>query len=230
MSSGIYENKLESIPKNLFAGEDCVVIGNGPSLEYAPLEFLESMKSFGSNGIYMLADFVPDFYSVIGFNHLDTEEKRQIVREIIPNVSAAFINRLVIQYFRAESIGYRNIYSILSGGPRGEFSFRPLEYIGVLATITYISLQLAYWMGFHRVFLVGLDHDYASVERHFYPDWSRPEFPVEKRSIEDGEEIARRADIAYKAAQVAFRKDGRHIINLTRAWGAETTTSVFKEE
>lgn len=222
--------KLMSIPRDIFRGEDCIVIGNGLSLANVPFDLLKSMKSFGSNGIYMLPDFTPDFYSVIGFNHLDTAEKRQVVKEVIPNVCAAFINRLFIQYFRADSIGYRNVYSVLSGGPveRGGFSFRPLEYVGVNATITYISLQLAYWMGFHRVYLVGIDHDYTSVERHFYPDWSRPEFPVEERSIEDGEEVARRADTAYKAAKVAFRKDGRHILNLTRNW-SDTSTDVFPD-
>ena len=100
------------------------------------------------------------------------------------------------------------------------FSFVPLKGLWEGFTVTYVCLQLAYWMGFETVLLVGVDHRYEydgepNEERvlqgddpnHFHPDyfkgmkWHNPD-------------LARSED-AYNLARIAFQAAGRRIINLT---------------
>ena len=43
-------------------GETCLIIGNGPSLNDVPLEFLHKYPSFGTNRIYLKEGFTPTYY------------------------------------------------------------------------------------------------------------------------------------------------------------------------
>ena len=61
-----------TILKNRFAGQRCVIIGNGPSLNDVSLKLLKDEHTFGVNSIFLKQDseaFVPSFY-VIEDNHV----------------------------------------------------------------------------------------------------------------------------------------------------------------
>jgi hypothetical protein len=96
-------------------------------------------------------------------------------------------------------------------------------------TVTYVCLQLAYYMGFKEVVLLGVDHYYGENkqpnleavatgpdEHHFHPDYfangTRWNFPDLVNS-----------EYAYTIAKAAYEKDGRTIINAT----SHTALEVF---
>ena len=58
--------------KNRHKGETALVIGNGPSLSDMPLGFLTMYHSFGTNRIYLLDGFMPDYY--VAVNNLVIEQ------------------------------------------------------------------------------------------------------------------------------------------------------------
>jgi hypothetical protein len=100
------------------------------------------------------------------------------------------------------------------------FSFWPDKWIYEGYTVTYVLMQLAYFMGFTTALLVGVDHRFGyegkpNEERvlmgedanHFDPCY----FSGMKWNNPDLERSAK----AYRLAQVAWEHNGRKIINLT---------------
>jgi hypothetical protein len=89
------------------------------------------------------------------------------------------------------------------------FSFDPLRSpVWEGWSVTYVCLQLAYWMGFSTVLLVGVDHRYQPGEcNHFHPHY--------EHGMEPQEYDMTKALVAYRKAKAVYQKDGRRIINLT---------------
>jgi hypothetical protein len=187
--------------KGKYAGDVCTVIGNGPSLRGVTNDFLSKYVNFGSNRIYLR--FVPDFYVCV--NPLVIEQNRD---DITALDTVKFIRGGECGGFPLKSVGKQS------------FSFEPDKWIYEGYTVTYVSLQLAFWMGFTTVLLVGVDHRYkfegkpnerklmkGKDPNHFDPkyfkgqEWNNPDL---MRSAQ-----------AYRLANTAYGMHGRKIINLT---------------
>ena len=165
--------------KDLHDGEICVIICNGPSLRDVDDEFLYKYPTFGTNLITMRENFAPTYYVGVGADHFDTFERSQAVWDLLdhPNLSAVFINRLLIQMYRHPKIW--SLMSILfkKFDDNNEFflafSTDPLKSVSVYATTTYAEIQLAVYMGFKTVLFVVLDHNYDVDDpegQHFYTE------------------------------------------------------------
>ena len=72
--------------RNRHKGDTALVIGNGPSLNDVPLEFLTRYKSFGTNRIYLLDGFTPTYYVAV-----DPVAIEPFIREIRKLESEKFI-------------------------------------------------------------------------------------------------------------------------------------------
>lgn len=200
----------ENVFSERHCGEIAVVIGNGPSLKNVPLDFLKHYKTFGTNRIYLLKDFVCDYY--VSVNPLVVE---QSVNEI--NAYPAKAKFITATNDLANKI--TDAYPLYST-PNRTFSYNPAAYIFEGHTVTYACLQLAFHMGFMTVLLVGVDHTYkmdsspntettwqGNDPNHFDPNyfrgtrWNNPDL--------------RNSEIAYELARKAFEDAGRKIINVT---------------
>jgi len=194
--------------KNIHAGETCLIIGNGPSLKDIPLSFLNRYPSFGTNRIYLLDGFTPTYYASV--NPLVIEQ------------SLAEINDLDCTKFVRMDYGQKitGSYPLISAKVP-MFSKDPLKCVYEGFTVTYVCMQLAFWMGFTTALLVGVDHRFTfegkpnqeMISRgedvnHFHKDyfgegviWNNPDL--------------HRSEMAYRMAKLNFEKDGRTIINIT---------------
>jgi hypothetical protein len=89
------------------------------------------------------------------------------------------------------------------------------------STVTYVAMQLAYFMGFDEVVLVGVDHSFKTKgtpnitvvsegddEDHFASEYFGKGFRWQLPDLEASE-------IAYRMAKDAFEADGRRIIDAT---------------
>lgn len=188
---------------NKHKGETAIVIGNGPSLRNVPGEFLNEYPTFGSNKIYMLP-LNPTYHVIVNpIVYAQFKEDKPLMTSI------QFFPRLT------ESGAYK-LNSV--GVPM--FSYCPWKWIYEGHTVTFVSLQLAFFMGFETVLLVGVDHRYEyegepNEERlmegddpnHFDPNyfkghhWNNPDLE--------------RSEEAYEMALMAYHNDHRQIINLT---------------
>jgi hypothetical protein len=198
---------------NRHKDEVAVVIGNGPSLRDIPLHFLTEYPTFGSNRVYL--HFVPSY--LVCVNPLVLE---QFSREIQPLPCEKFI-----------PYGWGIDGHYLTSSRRREFSYRPDQWVYEGYTVTFVSLQLAFWMGFKTVLLVGVDHRYAydgkpnketvmtgDDPNHFDPEyfkgarWNNPDLFMSEQ--------------AYGLAEIAYRQHGRKVINLT----AGSDLNVFEKQ
>jgi FkbM family methyltransferase len=207
-------NKSISKYSNIHRGQRCVIIGNGPSLNKMDLSFLENEKTFGTNRIYLLFDnykFRPTYY--ISVNPLVI---KQSIKEISRIPCFKFLGSEAIQFFH-----HREDVFFLRNLPEWIFSKNPEHGISEGWTVTYVALQLAYYMGFSEVILIGVDHRFVTQgdpnkevvsqgadPNHFHPDyfgkgthWHLPDLG--------------RSEKSYRMAKQVFEADGRKIIDAT---------------
>jgi hypothetical protein len=201
-------------------GQRCFILGNGPSLAKMDLRPLASEWTFGLNRIYLMFDqmqmgFEPSYYCAANDLVLD-----QFAPEIAELAMPKFVNWNGRNHFDPadESVLLLRQALTLSDFFGGDL-LRPICSGG---TVTYLALQVAYYMGFHQVVLIGVDHSFVDQgtpnleetrtaerdENHFHPDyfpkgsrWQLPDLP--------------RSAAAYRLAREVFESDGREIIDAT---------------
>jgi hypothetical protein len=89
------------------------------------------------------------------------------------------------------------------------------------STVTYVALQLAYYLGFDEVILIGVDHHFETAgppnvtvvssgddQDHFAPEYFGKGFRWQLPDLEASER-------AYQMAREAFERDGRRILDAT---------------
>jgi FkbM family methyltransferase len=219
-SPGVYDICMSQSPNalanyaNIHKGQRCVIIGNGPSLNKMDLSFLENEISFGTNRIYLLFEkwkFRPTYY--VSVNPL-------VIKQSIDQISRIpcpkFLGEAAMNYFhrRQDTFFLKNL-------PDWSFSKDPKHGVSEGWTVTYVAMQLAYYMGFSEINLIGVDHRFVTQgapnkevvsqgndPNHFHPDyfgkgthWHLPDLG--------------RSEKSYRMAKQIFEADGRKIIDAT---------------
>jgi hypothetical protein len=200
------------------SGERCFVVANGPSLQKTNLEHLAGETTFGLNRIYLhfeASGFRPTYF--VAMNELILE---QFADEIAELGMPKFLNwnrRSCIEREHEDLYFLKSRMSI-----KDSFQYDLTRSLVVGATVTFVALQLAYYMGFREVILVGLDHKYQEKgipskterrtserdESHFHPNY----FPKGSRwQLPD----LLRAEIDFQLARGAFERDGRRVLDAT---------------
>ena len=143
--------------KDIHRGERCFIIGNGPSLRNTDLSKLKDECTFGMNRIYLLfpeLGFTTTYFASI--NDLVIEQCAEDIAALpIPKLIAWHSNRH-FQRFPDDMVFLYTTYT----GP--QFAYDMTRRIWEGATVTNIVLQLAFYMGFEQVILIGVDHNFAN--------------------------------------------------------------------
>lgn len=200
--------------RDLHAGQDCFIIGNGPSLRDMDLSLLNGYHLFGLNKIYLLLDRMKlDLSYHVAVNPLVIE---QSIKEFEALNCPSFLS------FRAAApCGNRfgNFYYLATDAPCSFYHdiTKPL-YEGY--TVTYVALQIAFFMGFRRVFLIGVDHSFACQgnpneqkylagddPNHFDPNY----FANKEWHLPDLEA----SELSYHMARFFYARDQREIMDAT---------------
>jgi hypothetical protein len=185
----------------------CVVIGNGPSLRDVPDKLFRAYPTFGSNLIGMR--MIPDHYVNVDWRNFDMEAKRARMEPWIAGAETAWLNGKWARYFERGNV--RPIFVKASADKR-KFQFDG-TYFGNCGTVTFVMLEIAHWLGFEEVLVVGVDNDYMT-ERHFYSEQDAAPFPPGP-TRQYHPEFVRRANEGYARARKAFEARGGRIVNLT---------------
>lgn len=201
---------------NLHRGHRCFIIGNGPSLKQTDLTKLESEFTFGMNRIYLLfpeLKFSSTYY--VAINDLVIEQcAHEIARLPLPK----FIAWHSHHHFKENSKDLIYLYTTFTG-PR--FSRDLTRRIWEGATVTNVALQLAFYMGFETVILIGVDHNFTDKGRanqtvvssgddqnHFSGNYFGKGFRWQLPDLDTSE-------IGYKLAGQAYHQSGRSILDAT---------------
>jgi hypothetical protein len=215
---------------NRFKGKRCFIVGNGPSLNDHDLSLLKNEYTFAVNSIYYKTretGFTPTFFvvedsSVIKENHQEILEYEAPFK-FFPTIYQSLHPKRPGTYFFPINRGFYDKFSPNYAIPRFSTDISKIAYCG--QSVTYINLQLAYYMGFTEIYLIGMDFSYlipASHTRkgdiltsdtddpnHFHKDyfgkgktWKDPKLD--------------RVLMNYRMAKLAYECAGRRIFNATK--------------
>lgn len=193
----------------------CFIIGNGPSLNKMDLEPLRDEYTFGLNRIYLMFDR-------LGFSTTFLACVNQLVWEQFGDELLAQDPIKFVPWDERARAGRRPDTFIFRTAPRKVF--RPdVVRTGLWegSTVTFVAMQLAYYLGFHTAVLIGVDHSFATKgdahktvvgddvdPNHFDPNYFGRGVRWQLPDYEDSER-------AYAAAKTAWEQDGRQILDAT---------------
>ncbi len=211
--------------KGIGRGQRCFIMGNGPSLKRIDPLRLKREVTFGTNGIYLVEDwlgFLPTYH---------VTEDRLVIEDRGAEISALrgttkFYDRRWMRHIPPSDsdVMPRVIYDYSEYPDFPLFSRNAARCLWVGGTVTYLCLQLAYYMEYDPVILVGFDHSYvrpAHVEaagavwtshgddpNHIHPDY----FGKGKRWHDPRVD---RMSRAFIRAKNEFESAGRRVVNAT---------------
>ncbi len=199
-------------------GQRCFIMGNGPSLSQMDLSPLKDEFTFGLNRIYLMFDqlgFIPTYYAAV--NALVIEQCAEDIARLSVPKFVSWRSRNDIR-FTDDLIFLRTSYG---GGYYPHFSKDPVNILWEGATVTYIALQLAYFMGFDTAVLIGVDHNFKTEGKpnttvtstgddpdHFAADYFGKGFRWQLPDLEVSE-------LAYNIARYEYTNDNRQILDAT---------------
>lgn len=206
--------KLEAL-RDSHQGERCVIIGNGPSLKNTDLSKLKKVFTIGMNRFYMA---FPD----LGF----TTSILLTVNDLVIEQCADDLRKLPIPTFvswrgRKHIQPAPNLHYLYTSYIKPRFSGDATGRLWEGATVTFVAMQLAYFMGFKQAILIGVDHNFTTKgtpnttvvsagddPNHFHPGYFGQGFRWQLPDLDTSE-------IAYHMAKEAYGKDGREILDAT---------------
>ncbi|HRQ56899.1 MAG TPA: hypothetical protein PLN31_05740 [Azoarcus taiwanensis] len=195
-------------------GETAVLVANGPSLNRMDLSFLRRYTTIGMNKIFLGLRrfcFYPKYY--VAVNDL-------VIRQSAEQIKS--LNCVKFIGCRGALLIPENAltYHVETRAPRHRFCKNLQDGVHEGWTVTYAALQICYFLGFHKVVIVGMDHRFKFAgepnapqhlsgpdPNHFSPDyfggqkWDNPDLV--------------RSEESYEIARKVFEADGRRIVDAT---------------
>ena len=156
---------------NIHQGKRCFIIGNGPSLKVADLEKIHNSGdiSFACNAIfdcYGQTHWGPDYYCVVDALFIrDVFNEKKTVQYASRNCKYMFVrsDSALFRYNDDPDIENLVFCKISVSKPPSIYKFSEdcsqTVYTGY--TATYIILQIAVYMGFTEIYLLGMDNHYS---------------------------------------------------------------------
>jgi len=225
--------------RNAYQGKRCFIIGNGPSLKKTDVRLLSKEVTIGCNGLFLLfgeMGYLPTFYAVE--DYLVAEDRAEQINQI-RGTTKVFPRRLAYCLLPDQDTIYINFrYEHFKDRPRFNPRFDQLVYWG--GTVTYLNIQLAYYIGCREVYLIGVDHNYrvpsqeeidekkviVSKEEdpnHFHPDYFGPGYRWHDPKVE-------RMEQSYLSAKEFGDAHGLKIYNATAGGKLEIFPRVDYDE
>lgn len=202
------------------ASDRCFIVGNGPSLTTDDLERLRHEDCFAANHIYKMFDktewrpkyyVIQDRYSVLDRSLEDIQAEYVFAGAYFLRKSGLIPTGKVCCFYDRRDLGKGRDYL--------SFSTDVSKYVSVNYTVTYSMIQIAAYLGYNKIYLLGIDHRYAvetnskgavvsrnNVRNHAFDD-------VNRETVANMEGMERAYRSARKYAESA---DDIEIRNATR--------------
>ncbi|MEW6240308.1 MAG: hypothetical protein AB1564_05815 [Chloroflexota bacterium] len=222
--------------KDIHKGKRAFVIANGPSLKQTDLSKLRNEFTFGMNRIYLIfpeLGFSTTYLTVV--NDLVIE---QTINDLIALEIPKFLSWRSRRHFfdlkpfdvaQGKPSTFNPSTSLRASLPTflyttyqsPKFSTDVRGRVWEGATVTNVTLQLAFHMGFQQVILIGVDHNYIAAGRpnttvtsqgddpnHFSPAYFGKGFRWQLPDLETSE-------MGYRMARKAYEDAGREVLDAT---------------
>lgn len=152
--------------KNKHKGERCFIAGLGPSLNFVPLDKLNKEIVFMCNRSWKCPDIKETYYvaesRALFYVHADRIAKYDVpVTKFLPSSS-----RDLVKSWSGEVVWYNHNSSMYGDNEFPLFSHDTNEICHTGFNVMYIQMQLAAYMGFDKIYIVGVDFDYKEGYAH----------------------------------------------------------------
>lgn len=214
-TSELWEHRMASF-KDKHLGQRCFILGNGPSLNRTDLSLLADEVTFATNRIYLITPrtgFQPTYY--VCTNKYVLQDRAEEIRRLpYPKF---------IRYYPDHAVwdDPNVFYYQVVDGEDVRFSTEPWRTMNEGGTVTYVCLQLAYFMGFKEVVLIGVDHNFPNSgtpnklvvadradSNHFDPNYFGTGSPWQYPDL-------LRCEHSYGLAREKFQADERRVVDAT---------------
>lgn len=160
--------------KDKYKGERIFIIGNGPSLNKTPLYLLKDEYTMCFNRFNLMFErlsWKPDFF-VVSDDLVIKDSSDEINKETLPNVTYAFFpdihpsNIDFTQYIEHKP----NVHWLCCDKPAFQAD---LPNCGINKTVVNAGLQIAAYMGFSEIYLIGVDMTFGhqTVKKENSRNW-----------------------------------------------------------
>lgn len=150
-------------------GKDCFIIGNGPSLKVDDLEAITGIDSFASNRIYSIyenTNWRPTYYLAIDNNILGDNLAAIVEAE----AGHKFLNYTIKKRIKndvTQNTSFINIFGRYVIHP-ASYETKKINYdvsksFSLSYSVTGVAIELAVYMGYKNIYLIGVDHSYTNV-------------------------------------------------------------------
>jgi len=206
--------------KDIHKGKRAFIIGNGPSLKQTDMSKLKGEITFGMNRIYLMfpeLGFHTTYLSVV--NDLVIEQTASDLAALKIPKFLTWRSRRFFQNIHPSSFTVPTFLYTAYDSPSFSRDVRGRIWEG--ATVTYVTMQLAFHMGISEAILIGVDHNYDTKGKpnttvtsdgddpnHFNPAYFGKAFRSQLPDLETSE-------IAYRMARQAYEQAGRRIVDAT---------------
>lgn len=206
---------------NVHKGKRAFIIGNGPSLKQTDLSKLKNEFTFGMNRIYLLfpeLGFTTTYF--VSINDLVIEQCAEEMTSLeIPKFVSWHSHHHFANLTPTTNHQLPTFLYTTYTGPK--FAYDMTRRVWEGATVTNVALQLAFYMGFQQVILIGVDHNFTSKgdanktvvstgddPNHFSANYFGKGFRWQLPDLDTSE-------IGYRLARDAFKKAGREVLDAT---------------
>ena len=208
-----YRDRLRQF-KDIHKEQDCFILGNGPSLNKMDLSPLNNYYTFGLNKIFLLFEKVKlDLTYLCAVNPLVIEQSVDMFKDMKCPI--------FLSYHNSQGLldKEQHVYKLLTDA-QWSFYRTILNPISEGYTVAFVAMQIALYMGFRRIFLIGVDHNFVQTgkpneqqvytgndENHFHPDY----FKGQSWHLADLEGN----EASYALARHQYHAAGREIFDAT---------------
>jgi hypothetical protein len=196
-------------------GKKAVILFNGPSLLKTDFTLLKDVFTIGLNKINLISNdsgFSPSL--IIAFDEILNNQNSEFLKN-----SERYLK--ILNYRSSKTLNktgedFIYLYHIADNS----FCYNPLTALANRGSTPYIAFQIAYFMGFEEIAIVGADHNFPDVKPlsvikneeedkfHFHKDYHRKgdtnQYP-DKMQLE----------INFRDVRLAFEQKGRKVFNAT---------------
>lgn len=222
--------RLESL-RDSHVGERCFIIGNGPSLVASDLDIIRErgIFSFASKGIYNIfgeTAWRPDVWAASDLDYISM--KKVDIQEMDVNTKLLCAQSLIRgDRFIDNALYFPFIQAERYPRSLGKDIIKGVHFFG---TITGKLIEIAVYMGFKDIYLLGVDNDYptkvgedglvkmdVSAKVHFSNEYfSSDEYKNESERIQDFGHALKYMNESYHDIAYYCKEMGVSVVNATR--------------
>lgn len=191
-------------------GERCFIVGTGPSLKMSDLDLIKNEYSFSVNSIVLSfkdTAWRPTYYVIQDrFGYEKIKDTIKIAK--MPYIFNGISNKRMTPRMDIDNISFPlNLLDHGKAIPKHitKFSMDAFKVVYAGHSVTYSAIELATYMGFKEIILLGVDCDYSKKVNH-----------VKAYHAQDDNNAAYLMRESFKVAREYAKNNGIKILDATR--------------